>query len=270
MTAIVGICNVTPDSFAETGARTDPDRAVAHAETLIADGADVVDVGAESTRPGATLLAPEDEWARLAVCLPRIVARAHACGVAVSVDTRHPETARRSIDAGVDWINDVSGGSAAMAATLAGSTVRLVVMHNVSIPADPARRLPVDADPVAEVSGFLDARIAVLEAAGVPRARLIVDPGFGFGKSPAQQMQMVARIDAFDALSCPLLVGHSRKSFLSLFTEQPAPERDDVTCALSGVLIARGVDYLRVHNVARHAALLSALAVPARAGASSE
>jgi len=259
VTALVGILNVTPDSFAEASPSTDSEDAIARAAELIEDGADVIDVGAESTRPGARALSPEEEWSRLGPCLPRLVALAQQEGVAVSLDTRHPETARRGIGEGVDWINDVGGAPEAMAKVVAPSTVRLVVMHNVSIPADPARRLPPQADAVAEVLSFLKARVEALAKAGVARERLIVDPGFGFGKSPRQQLAMVTRAGAFSSLGTPVLVGHSRKSFLSLFTEAPAPRRDDVTLALSGVLMTLGVDYLRVHEIRRHAALRAAL-----------
>jgi len=260
MTALVGIVNVTPDSFAEATHRPDPDRALAHAEALLEAGAAVVDVGAESTRPGASELSAAQEWARLAPCLSRIVGGARRHGARVSLDTRHPETARRGIEAGVDWINDVSGTPDAMAAAVAPSAAKLVLMHNVTIPADPTCRLPADADAVAEVVVFLGTRIEALGQAGIGRDRIIVDPGFGFGKSPAQQMAMIVRVAEFRSLGCPVLVGHSRKSFMSLFTEAPAPGRDDVTLALSGVLATLGVDYLRVHDVGRHRAMLSGLA----------
>jgi len=256
---IVGILNVTPDSFAEAAPTTDAATVLDRAAAMIADGADVIDVGAESTRPGATPLSPAQEWERLAPCLPPLVTLARTRGVLVSLDTRHPETARRGIEAGVHWINDVGGAPDAMARVVAPSQLRLVVMHSLAIPADPARRLPPDADPVAEVIAFLRERIDTLARAGIPRERLVLDPGFGFGKSPAQQIAMLARAAEFRALGCPVLVGHSRKSFLSLFTDAPAPERADVTLSLSGVLMALGVDYLRVHDVARHARLREAL-----------
>lgn len=267
MTALVGILNVTPDSFAEAAPATAPEAAIARARQLLDDGADVLDIGAESTRPGARALTAAQEWDRLAPCLPPIVALARARGVTVSLDTRHPDTARRGIEAGVDWINDVGGAPEAMARAVAPTAARLVVMHAVSIPADAARRLPPDADPVAEILAFLRTRIATLEAAGIAPERIILDPGFGFGKSPRQQMAMLARFPEFAALGRPVLAGHSRKSFLSLFTDAPAPERDDVTLALSGVLMTLGADYLRVHDVARHARLRADLAPPPVTGA---
>lgn len=262
MSAIVGILNVTPDSFADAERRLAPQAAIAAAAAQLDAGADVIDVGAESTRPGGAAVTPDEEWGRLAPCLPQIVALARARGAAVSVDTRNGATAAHALAAGVDWINDVGGGSPAVAAAVAASGARLVVMHALSVPVIKGETLPPETDIIAHLRAWAGERLATLEAAGIARERIILDPGIGFGTTPRQAFAIIARLGELRALGCPLLVGHSRKSFLATATTAPAPERDDVTLALSGVLIAAGADYVRVHNVARHAALRERLALP--------
>lgn len=265
MTKIVGIINVTPDSFADADRRLAPDKAIEAAAEQLAQGADVIDVGAESTRPGGQAVTPDEEWARLAPCLSEILALARARGAAVSVDTRHPTTAERALAQGVDWINDVGGGGPQMSAVLAPSAARLVVMHALSVPVVKGETLPPATDIIAHLAGWAGERLATLEAAGIDRERIVLDPGIGFGTTARQAYAIVAQIGTLRALGCPLLVGHSRKSFLATATAAPAPQRDDVTLALSGVLIAAGADYIRVHDVARHVALRDALAIPAGA-----
>ncbi len=259
MTKLVGILNVTPDSFAEAAPSADAALAIERAATLIADGADVLDVGAESTRPGAVALDADQEWARLAPCLAKIVEHAHNAGVAVSVDTRHAATAARALGAGVDWINAVDGVSDAMAAVVAPSPCRLVVMHAVSVPVVRGQTLPPDIDVIAHLRAYFADRLDALERAGIARERVILDPGVGFGTTPRQALTILHAWPDLAALGCPMFIGHSRKSFQTLFTDAPAAERDDVTLALSGMLFTSGLDFLRVHDVARHAALRSAL-----------
>ncbi|UOM34438.1 dihydropteroate synthase [Acuticoccus sp. I52.16.1] len=259
MTRIVGIVNVTPDSFANAQPSLAPDAAITEAADQLEDGADVIDVGAESTRPGGSAVTPEEEWDRLAPCLPEIVRLAHARGAKVSVDTRNPATAERAIGAGVDWINDVCGGGPEMAAVVAGSDVALVIMHALSVPVVSGETLPAGTDMIAHVDAWFAARLDRLAAAGVDPARVILDPGIGFGTTPRHAFDVLARLPLLHALGRPLLVGHSRKSFMATVTDVPACERDDVTLALSGVLMLQGADYIRVHNVARHAALRARL-----------
>lgn len=257
---LVGILNVTPDSFSDGGAFVDAAAAIAHAEALIADGAGVLDVGAESTRPNAQALSAEEEWTRLAVVIPDVVARAHAAGVAVSVDTRHAAVAQAALALGVDWLNDVTGfADAAMRAVAARSAARLVVMHSLSVPVDPKETLPEYLDPVAEVLAWGAARIAELEAAGIARERIIFDPGIGFGKTAAQSLEIIRRAGELKALGVPLLVGHSRKSCLTLMagTEKPAAERDPETLVLSEYMCGVGVEFLRVHNVQMHREMIA-------------
>ncbi|MBJ3776527.1 dihydropteroate synthase [Acuticoccus mangrovi] len=260
MTKLVAILNVTPDSFSETENRVDHRTAVKHALAMIEEGADVVDIGAESTRPNATSLDPEEEWARLGPCLSPILAAARERGVAISVDTRNAATARLALAAGVDWINDVTGfADPEMRAVVADSDGRLVLMHSLKVPVDPTVLLPEGADVLTTLMEFFAARLDLMERAGIARDRVILDPGLGFGKTAAQSLWLALHPDAFTALARPILIGHSRKSFLKLFTSRPAAERGDVTLAISAALLSRRVDYIRIHEVARHRALIDTI-----------
>lgn len=248
MAKIVAIINVTPDSFSDGGEAFAPQDALAAIAHAINDGADLIDIGAESTRPGATPLPADDEWARLAPVLTGIF----ALDFPFSVDTRHALTAAKSLIYDASWINDVSGfASPAMIEAVKNTPCRLVVMHSLSVPADKSVVLPEETDVVAEVLGWGRARIATLEAAGISRDRIIFDPGIGFGKTAKQSRTLIDNIAAFKALGVPLLVGHSRKSFLGASPE----ERDEKTLEVSRFLAAQGVDYLRVHDVLAHKSL---------------
>lgn len=246
---LMGILNVTPDSFSDGGAFADP---VARLHALLEQGADIVDIGAESTRPGAVLLSPEEEWARLEPVLLRIPA-----GAVVSVDTRHAETARRALALGVSIINDVDGlRDEAMLAEMARQTCPVVVMHALSMPADPAVHLPEDGDVVAEILSWKATVTARAMAAGIAPARLIYDPGLGFGKTPEQSLALVERAGEMVASGGDWLYGHSRKSFLRLFTDASPADRDALTIAFSKKLADAGVQFLRVHDVAGHRACM--------------
>lgn len=258
MTELVAIVNVTPDSFSDGGESATPEAAIAHIRRAFAEGAAVVDVGAQSTRPGAAMLSAEEEWSRLAPLLSAAVAVAREYGGKLSVDTFRPPVAERALAAGADWINDVGGfENPEMVAAVRRSRCSLVVMHALGIPADPSAVLDAGIDPVKTVFRDLQARVEHLEKAGIARERLILDPGIGFGKTPMQSLELILRAGELrHPLDAPLLYGHSRKSFLTLFTAAPPPERDDLTLAFSAVLIAQNVRYLRVHHIPRHAALL--------------
>jgi dihydropteroate synthase len=255
-TRLVGIVNVTPDSFSDGGKNDRPQTALAAIERLIGEGAQVIDIGAESTRPGAMPLAHEEEWSRLSPVLAGL-SRFAPSPVAFSVDTRHPETAAKALKYNIQWINDVSGfASAAMVAAVKSSACKLVVMHSLSVPADKTIIMASE-DPVAEILIWAVARLGALQQAGIARERLIFDPGIGFGKTSEQSLFILKNIGRFTALGVPLLVGHSRKSFLNLPASASIEERDDATLTMSKYLVAQGVDYLRVHNIPRHAAMIS-------------
>lgn len=257
-TQLVGILNVTPDSFSDGGEYFSADVAIRAAEQLLLEGADVLDIGAESTRPNAAPVSANEEWARLKDALPHIISVAHAHGKIVSIDTRHSSTAMKALELGVDWINDVTGfTNPDMIAAVKDSTCKLVLMHSLSIPADPNITLPADADPVAIVSEFFASQIELLTKAGIMRDRIILDPGIGFGKSAEHSLALVRRAAEFHKFGLPVLIGHSRKSFMKLLTDAPAQERDEVTLQLSKDIIQQHIQYLRVHNIPKHKALLN-------------
>lgn len=245
MTAILGVLNVTPDSFSDGGRWQRLDDAVAQAERMRAAGADWIDVGGESTRPGATPLDPAEEQARV---LPVIRALAEA-GIPTSIDTRNAATARAAVAAGASLINDVSGGLSdpGMAEVAAASGLPFVVMHwRGGADAEPAY-----ADVVAEVRDELAARLDALVAEGVPRERLIVDPGLGFAKTAEHNWLLLHGLAELTALG-PVLVGASRKRFLGLLLPEGAPTeaRDAATATISALAAASGAWGVRVHDVA--------------------
>lgn len=240
---LLGIANITPDSFSDGGVNFNPEIALANIQALPGQGADIVDIGAESTRPGAKPLSQAEEWARLEPVLGNL----KGFPVPISVDTRYAQTAKKALALGAGWINDVSGfANADMVAAVRDSDSKLVVMHSLSVPADKNIILPVDADPVEQLLIWAEKRFSELEKSGIDRARLIFDPGIGFGKNAEQSHAIIKGISRFRELGVPLLVGHSRKSFLG----QENPE--DATIKISQFLADSGVDYLRVHNVRRH------------------
>lgn len=254
MTEIVGILNLTPDSFSGDGlAKIAPEGLLENAEAMLAAGAAVVDVGAESTRPGATTLTADEEWQRLEP-FAKLVAKRSGAGL-FSLDTYHPENATRALDNGFVWVNDVSGGSPAMFDTVKNYNAKLVLMHSLGVPADPARTFAPDADAIAEIITWGASAIDAAEAAGIDRQRIILDPGLGFGKTAAQSLAVIQHLNLFAVWDVPVLIGHSRKSFLKPFAGDDMHLRDAATLAVSSFLVVQGVDYIRVHDVAAHRTL---------------
>ncbi len=259
MSKLVAILNVTPDSFSDGGEHAYPAAAAARIGGLLGEGADVLDIGAESTRPGATALTPAEEWHRLEPVLAAAVTMAGA--IPVSVDTRHAETARRALDMGAAWINDVSGFSdEAMIEAVKPYSCMLVAMHSLGIPPSPVQTLDPNSDPVRGVMQWMEDVVTRLCDQGIGRERIILDPGIGFGKTPEQSFELIKRVNELKQLGRPVLVGHSRKSFLSLLTAKPAAKRDAETLSISEYLAQSGVDYLRVHDVASHRRMLDNVA----------
>lgn len=255
-TQIMGILNITPDSFSGDGV-LGHEQLMQHVESLLSAGAAIIDIGAESTRPGATPLSPEQEWQRLCSYLPDIITRAHKAGARISIDTRHAATAANALALGADIINDVSGcRSADMLAVLADSQCDIICMHSLSIPADPSITLAHECDVIDAIATFAQERLQEMQRAGIAASRIIFDPGIGFAKTPKQSLAILARIDELKALNTRLLVGHSRKSFLSSVTDAPFVQRDALTLAVSAHLLQHKVDMLRVHNVHLHQELL--------------
>jgi dihydropteroate synthase len=258
-TYVMGILNVTPDSFSGDGLLAEGDiaaRAVAQAQAFAAAGADIIDIGGESTRPGSTPVELEEELARV---LPVITAVRAAVDATISVDTYRAAVAAAALDAGAAWVNDVWG--LRMDPELAGLIARrgcpVVLMHNRSRPKDVAqaerlggRYVGVEyADLLADVRRELQASIDLALAAGVRPEQIIIDPGIGFGKTVAQNLELIDRLDAFKALGYPLLLGPSRKSFIGYTLDLPPEERVEGTAAAVAIGIARGADIIRVHDV---------------------
>ena len=261
MTKLVGILNLTPDSFSDGGKYDGPEASYAYVETLIAEGADVIDIGAESTRPHATPISADKEWQRLSPVFSDITALAHRHNVLVSVDTRHAETAAQAIRHGADWINDVScGASPALLHTVAESESHYVAMHALTVPADPKVTLPDNRPAILQVMETIHILLERLDKAGIAQHRVILDAGLGFGKTAKQSLSLLWDMPQLATLGCPVLVGHSRKSFLYLLSAH-VEHRDMLTLLASSYLIHAGMHYLRVHDVGSHATLRKNLSV---------
>ncbi|MFT8978537.1 dihydropteroate synthase [Gluconobacter oxydans] len=242
--AVMGIVNVTPDSFSDGGRFLRPEAALAHGRVLLADGADLLDVGAESTRPGFEPVPAEEEWARLSPVVGTLVAE----GAVVSVDTTKSFVARRALEAGVNVINDVWGLQAdpEMAFVVADSDAVAVLMHN---------RHEVDAalDLRADWRRFFDRSLELAERAGLARERIVLDPGVGFGKTQTQNVEAVARLGEMRSeYGLPVLLGVSRKSMFGHFLGRAASERLAGTLATNLYGVEQGAAILRVHDVREH------------------
>ena len=253
----MGIVNVTPDSFSDGGRLLDRSRIELHVAAMAEAGVHILDVGGESTRPGATPIDPATEWSRVGPVLERLVE--HLAGrrlrPLLSLDTRHPEVAEKGLSLGVDIINDVSGlTSPAMVALARDSGRDWVAMHHVTVPADPRARLPADRDPCDAVERWLLARMEAWDAQGLDLGRIIFDPGIGFGKNRLQSLRLLRRAGEFRRHGLRVLVGHSRKSFMKCFSGKDETDDDLVTLGASLQLCTQGVDIIRVHNVPVHTA----------------
>lgn len=243
---IMGVVNVTPDSFSDGGRFGDARLAIDHALGLAEAGADLLDVGGESTRPGAAPVAVEEELRRVLPVVEALAAR----GLAVSVDTRKPRVMREAIAAGAAMVNDVMAlREAGAIEAVAQSDVAVCLMHMQGEP-QTMQAAPHYDDVVAEVRSFLTQRIEACEAAGIPRARLVIDPGFGFGKTLAHNLALLKNLGRLAELGVPVLVGMSRKSMLGALTGRPVAEREYAGIAAHLAAVARGAAIVRVHDVA--------------------
>ena len=242
---IMGIVNVTPDSFADGGLHCDPRAAIAHARKLIEDGADLIDIGGESSRPGAKPISLSEELDRV---LPVIEALARD-GVPISIDTQKPEVMRIAISAGASMVNDINALQAPGAVqAIAASKVGVCLMHKRGNP-ESMQHNPAYADVVVEVQAFLQARAEALLAAGIGAERIVIDPGFGFGKTVAHNLRLLRDLDAFLPLGFVVLAGMSRKSTLGAITGRAVQERLAASLAAALLAAQKGAKILRVHDV---------------------
>lgn len=255
-TAVMGILNVTPDSFHDGGQYNALEDAVARAEAMVDAGADVIDVGGESTRPGSDPVSVDEELDRVLPVIEEIA----DLDAMLSVDTRRAAVADATLAAGADIINDVSGlEDPEMRFVVADHDANLVVMHSIDAPVVPDRDVAYD-DVVADVLDQLSERVLLAEKAGLDREQIIVDPGIGFGKTAAENFELLDRIDEFHALGCPVLFGHSHKSMFEHVGREPG-DRLEATVAATALAADRGADIVRVHDVAENvAAVRTALA----------
>jgi dihydropteroate synthase len=258
---VMGVLNVTPDSFSDGGRFHDVQAAIAHAERMAADGAAIIDVGGESTRPGSAPVGEEEELRRV---LPVIERLAATLGIPVSVDTRKAGVMRRALAAGATLVNDVAALTAPGAIeAVAGSDVAVCLMHMRGEPAS-MQDAPHYVDVVGEVRAFLRSRVAACEAAGIPRSRIAVDPGFGFGKSLEHNLALLAGLPALAADGLPVLAGLSRKRMIGAITGRDGGDRLAGSLAAAVVAAERGARIIRAHDVRE---TVDALRVVAAAGA---
>jgi dihydropteroate synthase len=243
---IMGIVNLTPDSFSGDGLASDTERAVEHARRQIAAGADLIDLGAESSRPGAIAASLDEEMARLLLVLEALA----DCPVPISVDTCKPEVMRAALANGASMINDIFALRRPGALdAVAGSDCAVCLMHMRGEPRD-MQRDPAYADVVSEVREFLAGRVAACRAAGIAGERLVLDPGFGFGKTLEHNLTLLARLDETACDGLPILAGISRKTMLGALTGRPVNERLAAGVAAALIAAGRGARILRVHDVA--------------------
>jgi dihydropteroate synthase len=244
---VMGVVNVTPDSFSDGGWFLDPDAAVMHALRLAAHGADIIDIGGESTRPYSEPVSTDEELRRV---LPVIERLAHVFEVPISIDTRKAAVARAAIYAGAEIINDVTGmeSDPEMVPLAVDTGAGVCVMHMQGTP-QTMQDNPTYVDVVAEIHDYLRRRRDALLAAGVTKERICLDPGIGFGKTSQHNLMLLTRCHEFHDLGCPLLVGHSRKRFLVELLDDEATDRTNVTIGVALSLALQGVQVMRVHDV---------------------
>ncbi len=247
-TYLMGVLNVTPDSFSDGGVFNTTAAALAQAQTMVAAGADMIDVGGQSTRPGAEQITLAEELERV---IPILQVLRPEIAIPISVDTTRATVAKASVEAGADIINDVSGGTfdSEMLPTVASLDVPIVLMHIRGTP-QTMQQMTDYQDLMGEISSFLAAQIAAATAAGIDQKKIIIDPGIGFAKNYEQNLEIFRRLRSLKTLNCPILVGASRKSFIGRILDQADPKaRVWGTAAACCAAIFNGADILRVHDV---------------------
>jgi len=246
-TCVMGVLNITPDSFSDGGTFLDPGVAVEHALRMAAEGADCIDIGGESTRPGAPPVSADEEWERIGPVVKALVGR---CPVPLSVDTTKAAVAARALEAGVAIVNDISAlrFDPALGAVVAEAGAGLILMHMQGTPRTMQER-PAYGDVVAEVRAFLTERLKAATASGIPAEAILLDPGIGFGKTVEHNLTLLRHLPELTTLGRPLLVGPSRKSFIGAVLGTAVTDRLEGTAAAVALAIAGGAALVRVHDV---------------------
>jgi len=245
----MGILNVTPDSFSDGGSFVTPEAILVQTEKMMGEGADIIDIGGESTRPFADPVSIAEEMDRVIGAI-RTIRRYHS--IPISIDTTKELIARRALEEGADMINDISAlrFDPAMIGLVRETEVPVIIMHMQGTPRD-MQVDPVYDDVVADIAAFLEERLLWAAEQGVERHRFIVDPGIGFGKTVDHNLAILNRLPELQNLGCPVLVGHSRKSFIGRILDREVTDRDVATAAVSALCVMKGAAILRVHDVAK-------------------
>lgn len=246
-TLIMGILNVTPDSFSDGGHYFEVDKAIARAKQMVEEGADIIDIGGESTRPGALSVSVEDELARVLPVIEGLVGETTAC---ISIDTSKAAVAQQALQAGAHIVNDITAlkGDRNMAKIVAEMNAGVVLMHIQGTPRT-MQHSPVYQDLIPEILSYLQQRIDEAEAGGIAPEQIMIDPGIGFGKTLEHTLEILRRLDEFRRLKKPILIGTSRKSFIGKILNLPVDDRVEGTAATVTWAIAHGADVIRVHDV---------------------
>lgn len=247
-TKIAGILNITPDSFADGGKYSTPVQALKQVSEMIASGIDMIDIGAESTRPGGTKITQKEESRRLEPIIPMLYKLARENGILVSLDSRNYKTLKEFKNC-YDIINDVTGLSDPQILEFQRKTGKeAIFMHSITVPVNRKKFLPEDADPIKYIQDWLDKKIEHFKANKLDLTKLIFDPGIGFGLRPMSNLAIIKRLREFNLHGLRMMIGHSRKSFLRVFGEVHPSNRDPETHVLSAYLMNSGVDFIRVHD----------------------
>jgi dihydropteroate synthase len=260
MTKIVAILNVTPDSFSDGGKFNSLDAALNHLQKMIDEGADVIDIGAESTRPNAVKISAAEEWKRLEKILPEIISvvKKSPRKIKTSIDSYHFETLVKAWELGVDVINDVTGlKDERVVDFIAAKNIETILMHCEEVPAVPNSVVNRNINLIPEILKWAKEKIAYLERKNVQKSQLIFDVGIGFNKDALQSIRVLKNINSFRELGLPLYVGHSKKSFLE--EVKISGDRAEKTLEVSKYLMAKNVDFIRIHDVLEHVKLFKDL-----------
>lgn len=250
---VMGIVNVTPDSFSDGGLRGTTHAAIVYAEQLLKEGVDILDIGAESTRPGAKAITADEEWVRISPVLKELI----KCNIPLSIDTYHPETMEKALEMGVDIVNDIWGLRQAGAIEIvAKSECGVCLMHMHGEPST-MQHHPITTHIFDNLNTFFNARLALTDTAGIARERLVLDPGIGFGKSVSQNFEILRNQMQLLGFGIPLLVGWSNKSSLGVVSGMPVTQRLTPSIAAAILAVERGAKILRVHAVAETISALS-------------